>query len=96
MWKHFYWGFEDVMFNPVEVIITVFVSMKNLNKKQKEQAQCGLLKPTTRPDVDNIAKGILDPLNGLVWKDDKQVFRLVIEKQYGESDYVNVEIREMK
>lgn len=33
-----------------------------------------------RIDVDNIAKACLDALVGLVWRDDRQVTRLVVEK----------------
>lgn len=36
-----------------------------------------------RPDCDNIAKGVLDALAVIVWLDDKQVQRLVVEKSYG-------------
>ena len=43
-----------------------------------------------RPDVDNIAKAILDSLNGIAYKDDAQVTCLTIYKQYSEEDCVNV------
>ena len=33
-----------------------------------------------RLDVDNVAKAALDSLVGLVWRDDRQVTRLVVEK----------------
>ena len=33
-----------------------------------------------RLDVDNVAKAALDALTGLVWRDDRQVVRLVVEK----------------
>ena len=36
--------------------------------------------PTKRPDADNIAKAILDALNGIAWKDDNQVVQLVVIK----------------
>ena len=50
-----------------------------------------LLKACLRPsapalhriDIDNAAKAVLDALNGVAWKDDKQVRRLVVEKSYG-------------
>jgi crossover junction endodeoxyribonuclease RusA len=33
-----------------------------------------------KQDVDNIAKGVLEGLEGIAYKDDRQVCRLVIEK----------------
>lgn len=33
-----------------------------------------------KPDVDNIAKAVTDPLNGLAWDDDSQVTRLIVTK----------------
>lgn len=32
-------------------------------------------------DVDNLAKGILDACNGVLWKDDSQIVELHIEKK---------------
>jgi Holliday junction resolvase RusA-like endonuclease len=34
-----------------------------------------------RADADNLAKGVLDALNGIAWEDDSQVQRLVVEKR---------------
>ncbi|MBV6633021.1 MAG: RusA family crossover junction endodeoxyribonuclease [Alphaproteobacteria bacterium] len=34
-----------------------------------------------RIDADNVAKALLDALTGLVWQDDRQIRRLVVEKQ---------------
>jgi Holliday junction resolvase RusA-like endonuclease len=36
-----------------------------------------------RPDLDNLEKAVLDGLNGVVWNDDAQVFRLTKVKRYG-------------
>ena len=33
-----------------------------------------------KPDVDNIAKSVLDALNGVAWDDDKQVVFLLVRK----------------
>ena len=38
------------------------------------------LGPNDRVDADNIAKACLDALTGLIWRDDRQVVRLQIEK----------------
>ena len=35
---------------------------------------------TFKPDVDNIAKNVLDALNGLAWDDDSQVVELRVRK----------------
>lgn len=35
-----------------------------------------------KPDSDNLAKGVCDALNGLVWKDDSQVVELHIVKMF--------------
>jgi len=36
----------------------------------------------SKPDVDNLAKGVLDALNGLAFKDDSQVGQLDIRKSW--------------
>ena len=49
-----------------------------------------------RPDLDNLAKGILDILTrALVWRDDGQVARLVLEKVWGPSGYWSVEVESL-
>ena len=37
---------------------------------------------TTKPDIDKLARAILDPLTGIVWKDDAQVVILTATKRY--------------
>ena len=51
--------------------------------------------PTTKPDTDNIVKSILDSLNGIAYKNDKQVVDLRVRKQYAEVPSVSVWIREV-
>ncbi|WP_423739149.1 RusA family crossover junction endodeoxyribonuclease [Clostridium sporogenes] len=54
----------------------------------------GIVRPTIKPDVDNIAKVILDSLNGLAYKDDKQIVTCGISKWYGEDPRVEVILEE--
>ena len=52
-----------------------------------------------RPDADNIAKAILDGLQGKAYDDDKQVCRLQIEKHDQKriaTDYTVVTVSEMR
>lgn len=41
--------------------------------------------PTRKPDLDNVAKGILDALNGIAWRDDAQFARLLIDRIWSDS-----------
>ncbi len=67
-----------------------FAPSKSLSKaKKKELIGQPHLK---KPDVDNLAKSILDALNGVAWKDDSQIGALLVCKLYGEEDKVTVEI----
>lgn len=44
-------------------------------------------------DVDNIAKACLDALNGIVWRDDRQVMRLTSEKFSGDRAAILIRAR---
>jgi Holliday junction resolvase RusA-like endonuclease len=41
---------------------------------------------TKKPDVDNVAKLILDAGNGIFYRDDRQVVRLGVEKRVVQQD----------
>ncbi len=51
---------------------------------------------TSKPDLDNLIKGVKDALNGIAYKDDSQVCRLSnVDKYYGEEDQIIIEIKEI-
>ncbi|MTP71304.1 RusA family crossover junction endodeoxyribonuclease, partial [Turicibacter sanguinis] len=47
-------------------------------------------------DNDNIAKSVLDALNGLAYVDDKQIVELKVRKYYGAEPYVHVKLTELE
>ncbi len=47
------------------------------NLKTRAQANCYC---PIAPDIDNLAKFVLDALNGLVYHDDRQVVKLVVDQ----------------
>ena len=53
-------------------------------KAKRADALAGLVMPTGRPDLDNLVKALTDACNGIVWRDDAQIVRLMAEKRYGE------------
>lgn len=82
---------------PLKVAITMYVEIpQSKSKKQKEKMLTGEIKPIVKPDVDNVAKSILDALNGIIYLDDKQVVDLRVRKQYAEVPSVSVWISEVQ
>ena len=81
---------------PVRICISVIQEIpRSWPKKKRTQAESGEIVPLSRNgDVDNIAKSILDALNGYAYQDDCQVVRLEISKQYGENPRAEVRIQE--
>ncbi len=79
----------------VEIEITAhFKIPKNTSKANAEKMLNGEISPTKKPDIDNIAKVVLDALNKFVIRDDNQVSKLIVTKKYDEEDKIFVEIRE--
>lgn len=63
---------------PVRLSVTLlFPRPKSHTKKQRAS-----LAHIQKPDLTNIAKGIEDALNGVVWLDDSQIVVLVMQKSW--------------
>lgn len=79
---------------PLAMKIAVYKpSLKSFSKKKVLAAEKGELRPLTKPDVDNYAKGIKDALKSVIWKDDSQVVELTISKWYSENPRIEVIIQ---
>lgn len=51
---------------------------------------------TTRPDLDNLEKGLLDTMTRLrFWLDDSQVAQKKTNKAWGESPFLEIHVREI-
>lgn len=61
-------------------------------KARREAAQLGQIAPGSKPDWDNIGKGISDALNGIVYRDDAQIVQASVEKRYSASPSVVVTV----
>ena len=61
-------------------------------KKQREALE-GRIFPTSKPDIDNVLKGIMDACNEIVFKDDKQAVDVRVVKRYGQVARAAVEVR---
>ena len=61
-----------------------------MTKKKRKLVEEGILRPTKKPDWDNIGKIVSDSLNQIAYKDDAQVVSVNFEKFYGEKPYIKV------
>ncbi|MFC5773709.1 MULTISPECIES: RusA family crossover junction endodeoxyribonuclease [Ectobacillus] len=79
---------------PLLLEVKVFKSsLKSFSNKKKLQAEQGILRPTSKPDVDNYVKGIKDACNKVLWKDDSQVVELRVSKWYSEKPRIEVAVQ---
>lgn len=65
------------------------------SKKKKELAERCVIRPTVRPDIDNLVKIILDGLNGVAFLDDKQVVELYAQKAYSTEPRTVIRVTEL-
>lgn len=71
-------------------IAACFSMPKTWSKKKKQEALLGHCRK--KPDADNIAKAVLDALNGLAYVDDAQVVELSVVKYWDYEPRVEVTI----
>ena len=79
----------------VRAEITAYYGIpKSAGKRSRADMLSRYIRPAKKPDLDNVAKIVLDSLNGLAYKDDAAVVELVVEKYYSETPRVEVRLEE--
>ena len=68
---------------------------KSTSKKKKTLMIDKCIRPTKKPDLDNIMKCVTDALNEIAYQDDKQIVSASIEKYYSEEPRDEVAIMEI-
>lgn len=82
-----------------ELVVNIkayFSIPKSTTKKKRELMQVEEIRPTKKPDIDNLFKIVTDALNDLAYKDDSQIVTGTVEKYYSENPRVEVEISKLK
>lgn len=81
----------------VSVAVELYVSPPaSWSQKKQRLALDGELFPTSKPDVDNVLKGIFDAMNDIVWTDDKLVCDVNVIKRYAQIPCAKVVVCELK
>lgn len=79
------------------IILTVDITLaipQSWPAWKAEAAEKGQIKPTGKPDYDNLLKAASDALNGVVWIDDSQVIEGRARKRYGRRPGVRIVVEE--
>jgi Holliday junction resolvase RusA-like endonuclease len=71
-------------------IIAWFEVPKSTSQKKRAAMLAGEIKPTKKPDIDNILKCICDAGNGVFYGDDTQIINVSAKKRYSEKPGVDV------
>lgn len=80
---------------PISVEIKgIFEVAKSVSKAKTDKMLSGEIPHTKKPDCDNMAKSILDALNGVAYDDDAQITNLNISKEYGKESKAKILIKE--
>jgi Holliday junction resolvase RusA-like endonuclease len=88
-------GASEPLDTPVTVAIYIRVGIPtSFSKQKRKDALSGILKPTKKPDLDNVAKCHLDAMQGIIILDDKLVVNLHVIKVYAETPAVEVMVKE--
>ena len=86
--KKYYFGESELGVK----LITYYPIAKSTSKKKREQMVNDEIKPTKKPDCDNVLKIICDSLNQIAYKDDAQIVDSPVYKKFAEIPRVEVEI----
>ena len=85
--------------DPLETPVAVYLYFKlpipqSYSKKRTEACLSGLERPLKKPDLDNMAKSVLDGMNGVAFRDDCQIVSLHCTKTYAAEPGVDILVKE--
>jgi Holliday junction resolvase RusA-like endonuclease len=90
----------DAMGNRLPLDEAVMIDMRAIypvpaswSERKRQRALIGEIRPTIKPDLDNVAKAWNDALNGVVYRDDSLICRMSLEKHYGPQPLVMVTVK---
>lgn len=82
---------------PIEGAISLSVAFlmpipESSSKKKREAMARGEIRHIKKPDVDNMIKFVKDCANGILWRDDSQVFNIWANKLYAKNPQTHITI----
>lgn len=66
------------------------------SRHKRDLKASGFIRPTVKPDLDNVFKAVTDACTGIVWHDDNQIVEAHIVKQYSDRPRAILEVEELE
>lgn len=89
-------GFRFAEDGMLQMTINAYYSIpKSASKKKQTAMLANEIRPTKKPDMDNVVKIIADSLNQVAYRDDTQIVDCQIHKYYSDIPRVEVSISEI-
>lgn len=77
-------------------VMAYYTIPASASKKRKKLMEDGELRPTKKPDMDNIVKAVSDALNKVAFRDDSQIVDCQVRKFYSTQPRIEVTILTVK
>jgi len=77
--------------NPMSVSLEIIYPIPKSGSNKARLEKVGSYKSTS-PDIDNVAKSILDAMSGCLYEDDKLITKLKLSKKYGDLEQKKIKI----
>ena len=74
-------------------VFAYYAIPKSTSKKKRKLMLDKVIRPTKKPDMDNIIKIIADSLNKIAYHDDAQIVDTMVRKFYSENPRVEISIQ---
>ena len=87
-------------FKPYEKAVCVDIDFylpipQSWSKTKRTEAAGGVIRPITKPDLDNLYKAVTDAMIGLVWTDDSIITDAHIRKRYSDRPRAEIRVQEV-
>ncbi len=86
---------QDELRGTLSATILFYIAMpKSWSKKKREEHRKQL--HTSKPDIDNLAKAVLDGVSGQYFRDDSQIAILHTQKYWAETGKISLILKEVR
>jgi Holliday junction resolvase RusA-like endonuclease len=85
--------FKTPLEGPISAHVTFYMPIPDSWSQKKKDSKLGAFH-TSKPDIDNLIKGMFDSLNKITWKDDNQVYEVYSQKIYSKDPGIEFELLE--